>query len=134
MAHGYSGKPLYKKLGMKPGSRWRIINEPSDYKELLGPVEEVQFVNDGENLDGIHWFATDARTVEEAIQEGKDMITKSGMIWVSWYKKSARIPTDVTEDVIRDTALSLGLVDVKVCAVDAKWSALKVVWRKENRG
>lgn len=134
MAHGYSGKPLYKKLGMKPGSRWRIINEPSDYKELLGPVEEVQFVNDGENLDGIHWFATDARTVEEAIQEGKDMITKSGMIWVSWYKKSARIPTDVTEDVIRDTALSLGLVDVKVCAVDPKWSALKVVWRKENRG
>lgn len=134
MAHGYSGKTLYKKLGMKPDSKWRIINEPSDYKELLGPVEDVHFVNDGEDLDGIHWFATDARTVEEAIQEGKDMITKSGMIWVSWYKKSARIPTDVTEDVIRDTALSLGLVDVKVCAVDAKWSALKVVWRKENRG
>lgn len=134
MAHGYSGKPLFKKLGMRPGSKWRIINQPSDYKELLGPVEEVNFVQEDENLDGIHWFAKDSRTVEEAIHQGKDMITKSGMIWVSWYKKSARIPTDVTEDVIRDTALSLGLVDVKVCAVDAKWSALKVVWRKENRG
>ncbi len=134
MAHGYSGKPLYKKLGMKPGSRWRTINPPSDYKELLGPVEDVKFVQDDEDLDGIHWFAPDALTVEKAIIEGKDMIKKSGMIWVSWYKKSARIPTDVTEDVIRDTALSLGLVDVKVCAVDAKWSALKVVWRKENRG
>lgn len=134
MVHGYSGKSLFKKLGMKAGSKWRIINQPSDYMELLGPVGEVNFVEDDEDLDGIHWFAVDSRTVERAINEGKDMITKSGMIWVSWYKKSARIPTDVTEDVIRDTALSLGLVDVKVCAVDAKWSALKVVWRKENRG
>ena len=133
MSHGYSGKPLFKKLGMKPWSIWRVVNAPADYSVLLGPVEAVTFTNSEKDLDGIHWFAKSTEDVEKALVDGREMIKRNGMIWVSWYKKSARIPTDVTEDVIRDTALHIGLVDVKVCAVDDKWSALKIVWRKENR-
>ena len=118
---------------MKPGSVWKLVKAPDHYLDLLGPVEEVKFSRQATNLDGIHLFSTSSTQVERGLLKYKDQIKPNGMIWVSWYKKSAKIPTDVNEDLIRGTALALGLVDVKVCAVDEKWSALKIVWRKENR-
>ena len=118
---------------MKPGSYWKLVRAPENYHELLGSDKEIQFSRKTKDLDGIHVFVKSNRQLEADILRYKDQIKSNGMIWFSWYKKSAKIPTDVTEDVIRDTALSLGLVDVKVCAVSELWSALKVVWRKEHR-
>ena len=131
--HGYSGKPLFQKLGMKPGGLWKLVRAPGNYFELLGPVEEVVFSKRTHDLDGIHIFTKTSREVELALNKYSKQIKPDGMLWFSWYKKSSRIPTDVTEDVIRDTALTFGLVDVKVCAVSEIWSGLKIVWRKENR-
>ncbi len=110
-----------------------IIDAPDHYFDILGPVEGVTFQQADRDLDGIHIFCKTAAEVEAGMDSLKDQIKKNGMIWFSWYKKSAKIPTDVTEDLVRNTALAIGLVDVKVCAVDKQWSALKVVWRKENR-
>ncbi len=131
--YGYSGKPLFQKLGMKPGSVWKVVRAPDNYRELLGEVDGVKFVKKTSDLDGIHVFVKSARQVENNMLKYGSQIKPNGMIWFSWYKKSSKIPTDVTEDVIRDTALALGLVDVKVCAVSEIWSALKIVWRVENR-
>jgi hypothetical protein len=130
---GYSGTPLYKKLGMKPHSKWKVIAPPKDYYELLGPHDEIDFVNVSTELDGIHVFSNRIDEVEQYMITLSRQIKKNGCIWFSWYKKSARLPTEITEDIIRDTALSMGLVDIKVCSVDAYWSALKIVWRVENR-
>lgn len=132
---GYSKTPLIKKLGIKPGFRVAFIDAPEYYSELLGPLPEGVTLHprDSKELDFIHLFAHQSEKMEEDIVQLKDNIRKDGIIWVSWYKKSARMPTDITEDVIRGTALALGLVDIKVCAVDEKWSGLKLVWRKENR-
>lgn len=133
MAKDYSQTPLFKKLGMKPGSRWLLINPPDHYFEILGPVEEVQFVKKGMDLDGIHVFTNKTEALESYFLDLPSKIKKEGSIWFSWYKKASRMPTEITEDVVRDTALALGLVDVKVCSVDSSWSALKIVWRVENR-
>ena len=135
MSTGYSGTPFIKKLGIKPGMRLRFVHPPDNYSELLGKLpEEVSFVTSRESqADFIHLFARNVQEMEEHLVTLKDEIEKNGMIWVSWYKKASKIPTDLSEDIIRNTALALGLVDIKVCAVDEKWSGLKLVWRKENR-
>ncbi len=135
MSSGYSGTPLVKKLGIKPDFQIRLIDIPKNYFQLLGPFPEGVTVHQegGVDFDFIHLFVKTAAMLERQLPVQMHAIKKKGMIWVSWYKKSAKIPTDVTEDTIRDMALSLGLVDVKVCAVDEKWSGLKLVWRKENR-
>lgn len=135
MSAGYSPRPLHKKLGIKEGMKVRFINEPDDYFDLLnGWPEKVEVLGSEETLaDFIHLFVKSTFELEGQLPILKDHIVKNGMIWVSWYKKSSKIPTDVTEDVIRNLALSMGMVDVKVCAVDEKWSGLKIVWRKENR-
>jgi hypothetical protein len=132
---GYSGTPLLKKLGIKAEMRLRFVFPPDNYQELLGELPENVTVteSEAEEVDFIHLFAKDQATFEQEIAKLKDQIQKHGMIWVSWYKKASKIPTDLNENIIRDTALSLGLVDIKVCAVDEKWSGLKLVWRKENR-
>ncbi len=132
---GYSGTPLIKKLGIKEGFRIRTIQAPAHYWDLLGVLPpKISIMNETKELvDFIHVFIKSTAELESQLPVLKDQIEKNGMIWVSWYKKSAKIPTDVTEDVIRDTSLALGLVDVKVCAVDEQWSGLKLVWRKENR-
>ncbi|MBK8503687.1 MAG: DUF3052 domain-containing protein [Saprospiraceae bacterium] len=132
-ASGYSGTPLYKKLGMKPHSKWKVIAPPRDYHELLGPFDQIDFSNEAADLDGIHVFSNQTEEIEKYMITLSRQIKKNGCIWFSWYKKSARLPTGITEDILRDTALSLGLVDVKVCSVDDHWSALKIVWRVENR-
>lgn len=131
---GYSGTPLIKKLGIKEGFRIRIIDAPPHYLELLGPLPvKVKILKSGKQLDFIHLFAKDVKSVERRLVSMMNSIKRDGMIWISWYKKSAKIPTDLNEDKIRAAALALGMVDVKVCAVDEQWSGLKIVIRKENR-
>jgi hypothetical protein len=132
---GYSGTPLIKKLGVKAGHKVYLHNPPENYFSLLGELpEDVAFLDSLHGkADVIHIFAKRADDMENALFKFKDKIVENGSIWVSWYKKSAKIPTNITEDVVRATALPLGLVDVKVCAVDEIWSGLKLVIRRENR-
>jgi len=132
MAAGYSGTPLHKKLGLKDGFTVRLINAPGNYKELIGDVKLVYRSKGGE-LDLIHFFTNSAEELEKVLPVIRKEIKKDGTIWVSWYKKSSGKPTGVTEHVVRDTALAVGLVDVKVCAVDEDWSGLKLVYRLKDR-
>ena len=133
---GYSGTPLGKKLGIKEGMRVVLINPPKSYPELVAPVPVgVKF---GSRLsagtDMVHVFATEKRRLSEALRAALPRLKQDGMIWVSWPKKSAKVATDITEDTVREVALPLGLVDIKVCAVDEVWSGLKLVIRKALRG
>lgn len=127
-------KPLYQKLGMKEDTEWCILNRPNHYFDILGGVQNVGFSEDlGDQIFGIHFFATRLKDLQDEIPALSEAIAKNGMIWISWYKKSSKKWTDIDEDLIRATILPLGLVDVKVCRVDDDWSALKLVWRKERR-
>lgn len=132
---GYSGTPLYKKLGIKSGQSIYLQNAPQNYFSLLGEIpNEVHFVENLEaNVDIIHLFTNNFNELAESLNDFQNCIKEDGMIWVSWYKKSAKLPSELTEDAVRNNALKLKLVDVKVCAVDEKWSGLKLVIRKEFR-
>jgi hypothetical protein len=132
---GYSGTPLSKKLGIKPGARLCFVNAPPGYAALLEPLpEDVSIVRDeGHALDLVHGFVKWRVDLIELIDLYRTRIKQDGAIWVSWPKKAAKVATDVTEDTVREIALPLGLVDIKVCAVDEVWSGLKLVIRKENR-
>lgn len=132
---GYSGKPLAQKLGIKTGMKLFLVNAPENYGQLLDglPENTVQVKDKTSTADLIHIFVKKISELETYLPQSKKRLTQDGMIWISWYKKSSGIPTDVTEDIIRATAFPLGLVDVKVCAVDEQWSGLKLVIRKENR-
>lgn len=135
MNQGYSGKPLAQKLGIKSGMAVGVVDAPDHYRELLGNLPDgvlFRSVEEGA-LDVIHLFVASQNTLADHLPFLKTKIVPNGMIWVSWYKKSAKIPTDVTEDTIRDLALAIGLVDVKVCAVDDLWSGLKLVIRLKDR-
>jgi hypothetical protein len=126
---GYSETPLAKKLGIKADHRIYLLDAPGNYLALLRELPgNVRFLDSlDEPADLIHLFVVEAAAMEEALCAFREKIGKNGAIWVSWYKKAAKMPTDITEDAIRATALALGLVDVKVCAVDEKWSGLKLV-------
>ncbi|MBC8075199.1 MAG: DUF3052 family protein [Chloroflexales bacterium] len=129
MVTGYSGTPLQKKLGLKPGIVGAVINPPPHYWELLGPLPEhieLRPLAAGD-LDWVHLFVTSRDALADAIVEARARIRPNGAIWVSWPKRAAKVPSDITEDVIRDMALAANLVDVKVCTVDATWSGLKLV-------
>jgi len=132
---GYSGTPLFKKLGIKPGFKICVKNPPEDYMQLIAPIPPaVCFLSRlGRNLDMIHFFTWEKRALKKQIPVFKKAIKSNGMIWISWPKKAARVDTDMTEDVIREVILPLHLVDIKVCAVDDFWSGLKLVIRKEKR-
>ena len=132
---GYSGKLLVQKLGIKTGMKLLFLNSPKNYGQLLqGLPENTSQVKDKTlTVDFIHLFVKKISELEEFLPQLRKRLAQDGMIWISWYKKSSGIPTDVTEDIIRATAFPLGLVDVKVCAVDEHWSGLKLVIRKENR-
>jgi len=132
---GYSGTPLAKKLGIKPGFHIFVDNGPADYVKLLESLpDDVSFVpRPARNLDMIHLFTKQARDLQAKLPKYRQTIASNGMIWVSWPKKAAKLATDVTEDVIREIALPLGLVDTKVCAVDDIWSGLRLVIRVELR-
>ena len=135
MTSGYSGTALAKKLGIKEGLTVFVQNAPANYKELLAPLPAgVRFLDEpSPDTDLIHLFVNSRAELLQRLDEFRKRIRKDGAIWVSWYKKAAKLPTEITEDSIRDAALPLGLVDVKVCAVDEKWSGLKLVIRRENR-
>jgi hypothetical protein len=132
---GYSGTPLLHKLGIKPGYRIHVHAAPCDYHDLVGKLPDgaVLVPKLSAKLHMIHLFVTESRRLAATLKRIKTKILPDGIIWVSWPKKAARTETDVTEDVIRAVALPLGLVDVKVCAVDEVWSGLKLVIRRELR-
>ena len=126
---GYSWTPLLKKLGIKPGTKLLLINDPGDYYSLLEADIKDQLVKKNETPDLVHLFVKNEKEFEAGMKKLKPVIKKntSITIWISWYKKSAKIPTDITEDIIRNYALKNELVDVKVCAVSDIWSGLKLV-------
>jgi hypothetical protein len=132
---GYSGTPLWKKLGIKPDSTVLTINAPTGYRSLLpGIPKGVHFAKAADPpLAFVHLFVTTLADLGAQLPALKSTLAPDGVIWVSWPKKASGVKTDVTEDGIRDAALPLGLVDVKVCAVDATWSGLKLVIRVEKR-
>ena len=126
---GYSGTPLIKKLGLVPGLKIRLLNAPEDYFKLLEADPSSQLCSDREVPDWVHLFAVDVKMFEKGMKGLQSVwrANTSVIIWVSWYKKSSGIATDLTEDVIRGYALQNGLVDIKVCAVSEQWSGLKLV-------
>lgn len=138
---GYSGTPLPTKLGLKDGQRVCFVNLPEGLGHLrdsaaFAAVEEKgdwqSFAGVG-GLDVIHGFTTSRRDLEAGLAAMMAAIRPAGMIWVSWPKKASKVPTDITEDTIREICLPIGLVDVKVCAVDEIWSGLKLMIRKDRR-
>lgn len=132
---GYSGTPLPKKLGIKPGSKVLLVGAPPRYRELLtGLPDGVEFVPRlSKATDVVHLFSTRRADLTKRLSSIREAMRGDAVLWVSWPKKSAGMDTDLTEDVIRDVALPLGLVDVKVCAIDDRWSGLKLVVRKQLR-
>ncbi len=132
---GYSGTPLSKKLGIKEGFRVYAKNPPERYQQWLAPLpDNVKIVTRLTNdLDMIHFFTKSSKELSSEIKKQITKIKQNGIIWVSWPKKSSHVTTDITEDIIRDVVLPMGLVDIKVCAVDDVWSGLKLVIRRENR-
>jgi hypothetical protein len=132
---GYSGTPLSKKLGIKPGSKVHLVEAPPGHRKLLAPLPEgVEFVPHlTETTDLVHCFSTRKAELKKRLPTIRKKIRADAVVWVSWPKKAAHVVTDLTEDAVRGLALPLGLVDVKVCAIDNVWSGLKLVVRKELR-
>ena len=133
---GYSGTPLWKKLGYKAGVSAYVEGEPSNYISLLTLPADV-VVNwlprAKSDMEFVHLFATSASQLKSKLESVRKRIVPGGVIWVSWPKKSSGVKSDISEDTIRDVALPMGLVDVKVCAVDVVWSGLKLMIRKKER-
>ena len=138
---GYSGTPLAKKLGLRDGQRVLFISLPESLSELrvsrhfreMAEAGWQTFTDGDPGYDVIHGFTTSRNDLERAALALRDIIARDGMVWISWPKKSSKVPTDITEDTIREVLLPTGLVDVKVCAVDAIWSGLKLVIRRQLR-
>jgi hypothetical protein len=133
---GYSGTPLWKKLGYGAGADWLVDGAPRGYRSLLGLPAALDVAWRSRARPGIghvHVFATGRSELGAKLASYRAKLAPDGVIWVSWPKKSSGVATDITEDVVRALALPIGLVDVKVCAVDEIWSGLKLVIRKELR-
>lgn len=132
---GYSGTPLAKKLGLEPGRDVVTIAAPPHYRDLLAPVPpDVRFgarVSARTNL--VHLFCAKRAHLASTLARLRRVLAPDAAVWVSWPKRASGVPTDITEDVIREVALPMGWVDIKVCAVDDTWSGLKLVVRKELR-
>lgn len=127
---GYSKRSLADKLGIKPGMRVAVISAPEGYPLPAG-VKRVD--PPAKPLDFIHLFTVNRSELEKRVPDLKAMLVPSGMLWISWYKKTSKLPTDLDENIIREIGLEHGLVDVKVAAVDEVWSALKFVYRLKDR-
>jgi hypothetical protein len=133
---GYSGTPLVKKLGIKPGTRVLALKAPEDYAKILGKLPEEASITSRPPKSGaaiVHLFVRSQAELARDLPKARSAMTQDGALWVSWYKQSSKIPTDVTEGEIRSRALKTDLVDVKVCAVTESWSGLKLVVRKALR-
>jgi hypothetical protein len=135
MTPGYSGTPLAKKLGFKPGHRVAAVGAPANYRKLVAPLPEGLVLVDkvGKTTDVVHFFTASKAELAKKLVSWLKVLGPDAAIWVSWPKKTSKVPTDISEDTIRAVALPMGLVDIKVCAVDETWSGLKLVLRKELR-
>jgi hypothetical protein len=135
MPAGYSKRSLAAKLGLKSGTSACFVNAPDHLPNLLGPLPKGMIVvDDGRgSLDYIHVFVANANELRKRLPALKRRLRTDGCLWVSWPKKTSKLFRDVTEDTVRDLALKIGLVDVKVCAVDEDWSALKLMYRVKDR-
>lgn len=132
---GYSGTPLQKKLGLKPGMRAVFIREPQGYRETLGelPAGVRLLSRPGKKMEFVHLFCATIKDLRARLSGAKRALAREGTLWVSWPKKSSGMQTDLAEGDVRKAGLKLGLVDVKICAVDDTWSALKFVYRVKDR-
>ena len=132
MTDGYSGTPLAKKLSLKDGMRvWQEGMPESVIAEILSAGLQLQHLPRPEApIDGAHIFVTERAALEAKLQQLKPLLAPSGFVWVSWPKKTSKVPTYITEDTIREICLPMDLVDVKVCAIDAIWSVLKLMQRR----
>jgi len=132
---GYSGTPLARKLGIKPFCRVTLVDAPKGYADLLEPLPEGVVFQRAASIgsDIVQIFTRDVQTLARQLASLRAKLRPEAAVWVSWPKKAAKVPTTLSENEIRDVALPLGFVDVKVCAVDAVWSGLKLVVRKELR-
>ena len=130
-------RTLLQKLGIKEGFSVFLKNPPKNYFDMLGqPLPGGVTIHDHSkrsDYNFIHFFTNKIQELEHFLPVYQDKIVSNGMIWVSWYKKASKLPTEITEDIVRNTALALKLVDIKVCSVNEHWSALKLVIRKELR-
>ena len=132
---GYSGKALSSKLGIQAGATVAALGAPDGYRKWLEPLpQDVRFESAaGKGSTLVHVFATERSQLAKQLSSLRRLVSPSSTIWVSWPKKASKVPTDITEDTIRELALPLGFVDVKVCAVSDVWSGLKLVVRKALR-
>lgn len=132
---GYSGTPLAKKLGIKPGMGYFAPDAPPELADWLEelPVGAEIVREAATPVPAAHLFVTQRTAMETQLAQLRDVLDQAGFIWVSWPKKAARVPTDITEETIREVALPMGYVDIKVCAVSEVWSGLKLVIRKTER-
>jgi hypothetical protein len=135
MPSGYSGTPLSKKLGLKESSHLHLINAPDDYESLLGELPPGLVLDQklSRSTTIIHLFVMQRSHLTSQLGKLRKTIAAEATVWVSWPKKASKVTTDVTEDTIREVALPLGFVDIKVCAVSEVWSGLKLMIRKELR-
>jgi len=135
MAAGYSKKSLVEKLGIKDGFTISIVGAPKNYAMTLGKLPSG--VKQSKKLEGpfdfLQFFCSERSRLEDKFPGLKGVISPNGMLWISWPKASSGVPTDLSENVIREIGLRNGLVDVKVCAVDETWSGLKFVYRIKDR-
>ncbi len=135
MSIGYSQRPLAAKLGLKAGMRALLISAPPGYLSRLAAPDEVEWSGDlDQPLDFIQAFFKQRSELEARFPALKELLAPEGMLWISWLKQAAKIPTDLDGNVVREIGLAAGLVDVKVAAVDAAWSGLKFVYRLKDRG
>ena len=132
---GYSGTPLSAKLGIKAGYEIHLVGAPDEYLKLVEPIpEDVKIAARlSRNTDLVHVFTSRKSELAKALHSYRGKLKPNVVVWVSWPKKAAKVPTDITEDTVREVALPLGFVDIKVCAVTEVWSGLKLVIRKELR-
>lgn len=132
---GYSGTPLAKKLGLKAGMHAYLEHAPNGYLDLLGPdAGAIDWQSSMQaNTEWAQAFVTEARILARLLATARKTLPEDAALWISWPKKASKRATDITEDGIRDLAAPLGFVDIKVCAVDAIWSGLKLVVRLELR-
>ena len=133
---GYSGTPLVNKLGIKPGTKLLVVGDvPTEYKSWLAPLpERVTLTGKGKPpLDAVHVFVTKRAELAKHLKHLRQALVPDGYVWISWPKRTSKVPTNITEDVIREECLPLGFVDIKVCAVSDVWSGLKLVIRVSER-
>ena len=135
MNAGYSQRSLAQKLGIKTGWTITVINAPENYLELLAGLPDAVTIEHelGGNLPFVHYFCKERSQLEASFPAIRESLLQNGMVWISWPKKSAKVPTDLDENIIRELGLASGLVDVKVAAVDFIWSGLKFVIRVKDR-